>query len=133
MAQLPIVNNQTLNPNSGNTTGINWVPGLNGAKAWKMYPNTMDVLMDSENDGIHYIKAADNLGMCSVLRAFKSTEIQLSEVPTNQGMNMPSNFVTKDDFESFKTEILDAIKTNGHYNKGNRKSYNGGEQMNDRT
>ena len=133
MAQLPIVNNQALNPNNGNTNGINWVAGLNGAKAWKMYPNTMDVLMDSENEGIHYIKASDNVGMCSVLRAFKSKEIPLDEVPTNQPGTVPSNFVTKDDFDSFKSEILDAIRNNNHYNKNKKPNYSGGEQVNERT
>ena len=131
MAQLPTVNNQTLNPNNGNTNGINWVAGLNGAKAWKMYPNTMDVLMDSENENIHYIKAADNVGMCSVLRAFQSKEIPLSEVPTFQPNGMPSNFVTKEDFDSFKSEILEAIKSNNnHYNnnKNKKPNYNGNQQ-----
>lgn len=130
MAQIPIVNNQALNPNTGNTNGINWVQGLNGAKAWKMYPNTMDVLMDSENEGIHYIKASDNVGMCSVLRAFKGTEIPLSEVPTVQPNGMPSNFVTKDDFDSFKSEILEAIRSNNnHYNKNKKPGYNQSNQQ----
>ena len=71
--------------------------------------------------------------MCSVLRAFKSKEIPLNEVPTNQQGTVPSNFVTKDDFDSFKTEILDAIRNNNHYNKNKKPNYSGGEQVNERT
>lgn len=135
MPQTPvtIVNNQSLNPGANNTNGINWVAGLNGAKTWKQYPNTMDILMDNLNDGIYYIKTSDNVGMTAALRAFKYSEISLDEVPmqdSNTPQMAPTNFVTKDDFDSFKSEILDAIRSNsnGHYNK-NKRSYNGGDRV----
>ena len=50
--------------------GINWVQGVEGAKAFQLMPNSNTVLMDSENDGIFYIKVCDNIGMCS-LRKFR--------------------------------------------------------------
>ena len=137
MPQTPvtIMNNQSLNPNANNTGGINWVAGLNGAKIWKMYPNTMDILMDSLNEGIYYIKTSDNVGMTAALRAFKYSEISLDEVPMQDANTpqqiAPTNFVTKDDFNSFKSEILDAIRnnSNGHYNKNKKPYNNGGDRI----
>lgn len=117
---IAIINNKTLNPNTNNTGGVNWVPGMNGAKSWKMYPNTMDILLDELNDGIFYIKSTDNVGMTSAFRAFKYAEIPLEQVPDNNaGNTTPSNLVTREDFDAFKSEILEAIKSNKgyHYNK----------------
>lgn len=129
-----IVSNQALNPSASNTGGINWVSGLNGAKAWKMYPNTMDILMDNINEGIYYIKTSDNVGMTSALRAFSYKEIPLNEVPMQDAntsqQTLPSNVVTRDDFDAFKSEILDAIKSSGYHKP--KKNYNGGNQ-NDRS
>lgn len=120
-----IANNRNLNTNANMTGGVIWVSGLNGAKSWKQYPNTIDILMDNVNKDIYYIKIADEIGNCKNLRAFRYDEISLEDVPL-QDANTPamSNFVTKDDFDSFKTEILDAIKT---INTNNRKQhYNNG-------
>lgn len=59
--------------------GIIWVQGIEGAKAFQMMPNSNIQLMDSENDGVFYIKVTDNIGMAT-LRVFHYTEI------TNQDM-----------------------------------------------
>lgn len=53
---------------------INWVQGVEGAKAYQLMPGANIVLMDSENEGIFYIKSCDNIGMCN-LRTFKFTEV----------------------------------------------------------
>jgi len=131
MPQIPIVNNSTLNPSSSNTGGINWVAALNGANAWKMYPNTMDVLMDNVNENVFYIKTSDNIGKTSI-RAFSYKEIQLDEVPIKDpnmpAQAIPQNVVTREDFDEFKSEILEAIKSNTHYSKSKRRNYNGGDQ-----
>lgn len=133
------VSNRALNPNISSTGNVNWVPGLNGAKNWKMYPGTIDILMDNVNQDIYYIKVCDETGAFKPLRAFQYHEIPLEEVPL-QDVDMPSasNFVTKDDFAAFKNEILEAIKSNSGsnngYHKNNRKpNYNGGNQNNDRS
>jgi hypothetical protein len=96
-----------------------------------MYPNTMDVLMDNVNDNIFYIKTSDNIGKTSI-RAFSYKEIQLDEVPIKDPnlpqQVVPQNVVTREDFDAFKSEILEAIKSNSHYNKPNkRRNYNGGD------
>lgn len=121
------VSNATLNPNASNTGGITWVSGLNGATAWKMYPGTMDVLMDNINENIYYIKTSDNIGRTS-LRAFKYNEIQLDDVPIKDPnmpqMQMPQNVVTRDDFDAFKAEILEVLKNNQNTYRPKKQNYN---------
>lgn len=129
-----LTSNRNLNTNANMTGGVIWVSGLNGAKSWKQYPNTIDILMDNVNKNIYYIKIADEIGNCKNLRAFKYDEIPLEDVPL-QDANTPamSSFVTKDDFDSFKTEILDAIKTISNNNNNRKPHYNNGGNHNERT
>ena len=80
---------------------IQWVQGIEGAKAYQLAPNSNIQLLDSENDGIFYIKTSDNIGMCN-LRVFRYEEI------TNQQSN-PTNlseYVRKDELESMINSIL---------------------------
>ena len=103
-----LTNNRNLNPNASMTGGVIWVSGLNGARSWKQYPNTIDILMDNVNKDIYYIKVADEIGGCKSLRAFKYSEINIDDVPL-QDANVPamSNLVTREDFDAFKSEMLD--------------------------
>lgn len=125
------VSNVTLNPNTSNTGGINWVSGLNGANAWKMYPNTMDILMDNINEHIYYIKTSDNIGRTN-LRAFSYNEIALDDVPIKDPnmpqMQMPQNIVTREDFDAFKAEILEVLKSNHNTYKPKKQNYNNGKE-----
>lgn len=99
--------------NFGNTynrinNGINWVQGIEGAKAIQMMPNSNTILMDSENDGIFYIKICDNVGMCS-LRTFKYEELQDFCKKPDYNVDF-TQFVTRDELN----EILNSRgKTNG--------------------
>ena len=77
--------------------GINWVQGVEGAKAFQLMPNSNTVLMDSENDGIFYIKVCDNIGMCS-LRKFGYQEIIDEPQQTNQ-------YVTRDELMNILKEL----------------------------
>lgn len=77
--------------------GINWVQGVEGAKAFQLMPNSNTVLMDSENDGIFYIKICDNIGMCS-LRKFRYQEIIDEPQQTNQ-------YVTRDELMNILKEL----------------------------
>ena len=83
------------------TNGITWVQGIEGAKAYQLMPNTNTVLMDSENDGIFYIKIADNVGMCT-LRTFKYEEV--TNTPTQQ-VDM-SQYVTRDELTSIIQSMM---------------------------
>lgn len=85
---------------STQTSGIIWVQGIEGAKAHQMIPNSITQLMDSENDGIFYIKVSDNVGMCS-LRTFKYEEI------TNQSNQVDlSDYVKKSELEDLVNSML---------------------------
>lgn len=73
--------------------GIQWVQGVEGAKAFQLQPSSNAILMDSENDGIFYIKVSDNVGMCT-LRTFKYTE-----VTTNNSQANLEDYVKKSDLK----------------------------------
>lgn len=85
--------------------GITWVQGVEGAKAYQLMPNSNTVLLDSENEGIFYIKTSDNVGMCN-LRIFKYEEI--TENPTPQIDT--SQFVTKAELQ----EVIAQLKGVAH-------------------
>ena len=80
--------------------GIVWVQGVEGAKAYQLMPNSNTVLMDSENDGIFYIKTSDNVGMCN-LRVFKYEEV--TEQPKPQIDT--SQFVTREELQEALAKI----------------------------
>lgn len=90
---------------------IIWVQGLEGAKAYQLSPNSNVVLMDSDNDGIFYIKVSDNVGMCN-LRTFKYSEITEAPKPIEQPVMDMSNYVTHGELESIIAE-LKGVLTNG--------------------
>lgn len=100
---------QQYNPYTARTMqspGINWVQGIEGAKAWQLIPNSNVLLMDSENDNTFYIKISDNIGMCT-LRIFKYTEVQ----DTPKASSDMSQYITRDEL----MEILDS-KMRGNNN-----------------
>lgn len=87
------------NPYPRINNGINWVQGIESAKAFQLMPNSNVMLLDSENEGIFYIKTSDNVGMCN-LRTFKYEEVQASnKVDTSQ-------FITRDELQSILDERL---------------------------
>ena len=86
--------------------GINWVQGVEGAKAFSMSPNSNAILMDSETYGRFYIKTCDNIGMCN-LRYFDYTET--SATPIKPEIDA-SNFVTKDELTSVIKELKEGMK-----------------------
>ena len=85
------------------SNSIIWVQGIEGAKAYQVTPNSIVQLMDSENDGIFYIKVSDNIGM-STLRTFRYTEIEQAEEPKPQ-TNL-SEYVRKDELQELITTML---------------------------
>ncbi len=87
--------------------GIVWVQGIEGAKAYQLMPNSNAVLLDSENEGIFYIKLSDNVGMCS-LRSFRYTEIT-NEQTKPQSVDL-SAYVTKAELENAVKELKEIIQ-----------------------
>lgn len=88
-------------------SGITWVQGIEGAKAYQLPPNSNAQLMDSENDGIFYLKTCDGAGMCS-LRTFRFEEATAVERNTVQQPDM-SQYVTREELK----ELLDGIGAKG--------------------
>lgn len=95
-----IHNNRTY----GNSNGIIWVQGLDGARSYQLMPNGCALLLDSENEGVFYIKTTDNVGMCN-LRTFNYTEVTSTPAPTID----TSQFITREEL----MEILDK-RTSGN-------------------
>lgn len=83
------------------STGIQWVQGEIGARAFPVSPGASVLLMDSDENRF-FIKSADASGMPLPLRMFSYTE----EVATQSHENKPidtSNFVTREEFEQWKS------------------------------
>ena len=99
---LPYYNFQNA-PMQTQNNGINWVQGIEGAKAWQLPPNSNVVLLDSENDGRFYIKVSDNVGMCT-LRVFSFVEITNTE-PEKQSVDM-SEYVKKSELQELLESML---------------------------
>lgn len=74
-----------------NSTGIVWVQGLEGAKAYPVVAGNSVLLMDSE-ESVFYIKTTDPSGMPQPLRVFDYNERTAQQ--TSQ-----SEYVTKDELE----------------------------------
>ena len=55
------------------TNSINWVQGIEGAKAFTLMPRENVILMDSDVNDIFYIKICDDIGRCT-LRKFRYYE-----------------------------------------------------------
>ena len=81
--------------------GITWVQGIEGAKAYQLMPSSNTILLDSENEGIFYIKTSDNVGMCN-LRVFRYEEINTTPTPQID----TSQFVTRKELE----DIIASLK-----------------------
>jgi hypothetical protein len=99
------------NTPANQNNGINWVQGLEGAKAYQLTPNSNIILLDSEQDRF-YIKTADNIGMCT-LRTFDFTEVtedKTTQAPIKNTIDM-SNYVTRKELN----DALSRIK-GGKYN-----------------
>lgn len=79
-----------------NYNNIVWVIGVEGARAYQIPQNSSVIMLDSENEGIMYIKTSDNIGMCNI-RIFKFEE--LTDTPKQN-----TDYITRAEFdEALKT------------------------------
>lgn len=108
MTQLPQINPMSqINPltnnygmyNQNNVQNLIRVNGIEGAKAYQMYPNSTVALFDN-NDDIMYIKTTDGANFPSI-RKFAFTEVQ-DNTPTQK----EQDYVTRTEFEQLKEELL---------------------------
>lgn len=89
--------------NAPYVSGINWVQGVEGAKAFRMKPNDMVVILDSENEGVMYIKTSDSIGMCT-LRTFNYQEVTQQHSNTDM-----TQYVKASELESKVEEIINRL------------------------
>lgn len=108
LTQLPQINPMTqINPltnnygmyNQNNVQSLIRVNGIEGAKAYQMYPNSTVALFDN-NDDIMYIKITDGANFPSI-RKFAFTEVQ-----DNTPVQKEQDYVTRTEFEQLKEELL---------------------------
>lgn len=90
--------------NAPYVSGINWVQGVEGAKAFRMKPNDMVIILDSENEGVMYIKTSDSIGMCT-LRTFSYQEVT-QQLSSNTDM---TQYVKVSELESKVEEIINKL------------------------
>jgi hypothetical protein len=100
-------------PTMGVTAPMNnviWVQGKEGANSWQMNPNSLAILLDSENTGIMYIKTTDNVGISS-LRMFEYIEVTEKKTESVSKSTVDdldlSQFVRKDELNTFIKELIE--------------------------
>lgn len=91
------------------STGINWVQGIEGAKAYPIAPNANVMLMDSSANTF-YIKSADATGRPTI-SLYDYEERKVGNSSTADANT--ANFVTKDELE----EILSGFVKKGEGNE----------------
>lgn len=108
------MNNYGINPAyqspmrySPSSNNISWVRGADEANAYQLFPNSNVLLMDSENEGIFYIKTRDTMGL-SHLRTFKYEEVNPAEEKKTE-VDL-SNYVTKEELQ----KLLETVKEDRH-------------------
>ena len=80
---------------------INWVQGIEGAKAYNLLPKESVVLMDSESEDTFFIKLCDDIGRCT-LRTFNYHEVS-EKLSNNLDL---SEYVKKSDLAAYVNELL---------------------------
>jgi hypothetical protein len=101
-------------------SGIVWVQGEAGAKAYPVAPGNSVLLMDSESD-VFYIKSTDASGVPMPLRMFNYTEIvqtQTKEQNTETQLDT-SQFVTRGELEELR-QMINELKPKTMSRKENR-------------
>lgn len=102
----PYFQQQTYTPQASyhQNTGLLWVQGEAGAKAYMVAPGNTVILMDTEKSRF-YIKGADGSGM-PTLRTFEYTEVTGQQTPQGGSeavTDLEKRFVTREEFR----EIMD--------------------------
>lgn len=94
-----------MQPQRQDPNGLTWVQGEAGAKGWFVAPGATVLLMDSEAMRF-YLKSADLNGV-PALRTFEYTEVGGAR---QQEAAPAANFVTVDDFNAFREDILKRLE-----------------------
>lgn len=100
------VSNTPITTNQSSSSGIIWVQGEAGAKAYPVAPGNSVLLMDSESE-CFYIKSTDSSGIPMPLRVFNYCEIVQSQ-PVEKQIDT-SQLATQDDLEALRRELRQAL------------------------
>ena len=84
---------------NGQALSLIRVNGMDEAKAYQIPSNSTVALFDA-NENILYVKSSDNAGF-STIRTFAFTEVNISAQSPTEG-----NYISRTEFEQFKTEVL---------------------------
>lgn len=82
-------------------SGMVWVQGEAGAKAYPVAPGNSMPLFDSEVERF-FIKTVDISGMPNPLREFTYKEVR----PVSQTIEAINNYATKEDLDDFQDAVL---------------------------
>ena len=107
----PQMNNQQIFPQI-QTQNLIRVNGIEGAKAYQMSANSIVSLFDA-NEDIMYIKSTDGAGFPSI-RTFSFTEVKEENKPIQ-----PADYISREEFEEFKKELMNNGKQSISRSKSN--------------
>ena len=107
MNQQPQQIQPTIQQEQQTSSGIIWVQGEEGAKAYMVAPGNSVLLMDSENSSF-YIKSSDASGMPMPLRVFDYTERTSQKQATHSSSMHQVEYVTREEFNALAAR-LDAM------------------------
>ena len=91
-------------------SGIIWVQGEEGAKAYMVAPGNSVLLMDSENSAF-YIKSTDQSGMPMPLRIFDYQERTSGKQPAQAIQNQEDSYVTRKEFDALAARLDELTQT----------------------
>ena len=94
------------------STNMIWVQGENAAKSYPVAPGQTVQLMDSEAEGVMYIKSVDPSGMPLPLRTFQYSEkkSQNSEPKKEVEAVGGEEYVSKTEFNNYKEDMKRYLK-----------------------
>ena len=107
-------NRPTLSPPVPDVPEIQWVKGIEGAKAPKLKPNTRVVFFD-EDDAVFYLRSVDANGIESPMKIGRFT---LEDPPVPE-----DNTVTKQDLLAFKEEIKQMLSNSQRFQNGQKNNF----------
>lgn len=115
----PYQNMYAINYQNQNQQSLTRVTGIEGARAYQMYPNSVTALFDA-NEDIMYIKSTDGAGFPTI-RMFSFKEI----VQSNNEIS--NDYVCKEELETFKQEVVDYVQQFIQQSEKKHIEGNGGE------
>lgn len=95
------VSNTPIATNTSTSTGIVWVQGEAGAKAYPVAPGNSVLLMDSESE-CFFIKSTDASGIPMPLRVFSYSEIVQTQPTSVKQSDSTEHYVTESEFNELK-------------------------------